>query len=109
MVSSHAQRRGTDQLDALVSGETKRVRMAKRAQILLAAAGGETDERSRSPCRSEPRRFAEPSVAMWTRALHDRPRGGEARRLSTKQEVLLIETTCSPATERVRPLDRAIA
>lgn len=102
------------ELEALVSGGTKRVRMAKRAQILLAAADGETDE-----CISKLVRVGTSTVYRTKRrcveegieeALHDRQRAGGTRKLSVKQEALLIATACSrPQCGRARWTMRLLA
>ena len=95
------------ELEALVSGGTKLVRVAKRAQVLLAAADGETDERisklvrvGTSTVYRTKRRCVEEGIEE---ALHDRQRLGGARKLSVKQEALLIATACSrPQSGRAR-------
>lgn len=95
------------ELEALVSGGAKLVRVAKRAQILLASADGETDERisklvrvGTSTVYRTKRRCVEEGIEE---ALHERPRPGGARKLTTKQEALLIATACSmPASGRAR-------
>lgn len=95
------------ELEALVSGGAKRVRVAKRAQVLLAAADGETDERiaklvrvGTSTVYRTKRRCVEEGIED---ALHERPRPGGARKLTAKQEALLIATACSkPASGRAR-------
>ena len=95
------------ELEALVSGGTKLVRVAKRAQVLLAAADGETDERisklvrvGTSTVYRTKRRCVEEGSED---ALHDRQRLGGARTLSVKQEALLIATACSrPQSGRAR-------
>lgn len=95
------------QLEALVSGGTGRVRHVKRAQILLAAHGGATDEQIASSVRVGPstvyrvkRRFVEGGVEH---ALHERQRPGASRKLTGKQEALLVATACSaPPKGRAR-------
>jgi transposase len=95
------------ELEALVSGGAKLVRVAKRAQILLAAADGETDERisrlvrvGTSTVYRTKRRCVEEGI---DEALHERPRPGGTRKLTAKQEALLIATACSkPASGRAR-------
>lgn len=104
-VTLSAQERG--ELEALVSGGAKRVRMAKRAQILLAAADGQSDERisrlvrvGTSTVYRTKRRCVEDGIEE---ALHERRRPGGARKLSVKQEALLIATACSrPQSGRAR-------
>ena len=95
------------ELEALVSGGAKLVRVAKRAQILLAAADGETEERISKVVRvgtstvyRTKRRCVEEGLGE---ALHERPRPGGVRKLTAKQEALLIATACSkPASGRAR-------
>lgn len=94
-------------LEALVSGGAKLVRVAKRAQILLAAADGETDERiaklvrvGTSTVYRTKRRCVEDGIEE---AIHDKERVGGARKLSVKEEALLVATACSkPAGGRGR-------
>jgi len=88
-------------LDALVSGGSKLVRDVKRAQILLAADAGESDEViarmvrvGTSTVYRAKRRFVEGGVEN---AIHDRPRPGAGRTLTGKEEALLIATACSEA------------
>ncbi|HKP55707.1 MAG TPA: IS630 family transposase [Polyangiales bacterium] len=105
VVTLNPEERG--ELEALVSGGTKLVRVAKRAQILLAAAEGETDERisklvrvGTSTVYRIKRRCVEEGLEE---ALHDRPRPGGPRKLNVKQEALLIATACSqPQSGRAR-------
>jgi len=94
-------------LTALVSGGSKLVRDVKRAQILLAANGGATDEAiaasvcvGTSTVYRAKRRFVEEGIEG---AIHDRPRPGAGRKLTGKEEALLIATACSkPPTGRAR-------
>jgi transposase len=90
------------ELEALVSGGAKLVRVAKRAQILLAAAAGETDERisklvrvGTSTVYRTKRRCVEDGIEE---AIHDRERAGGTRKLSVKEEALLVATACSKPT-----------
>lgn len=100
-----AEERG--ELEAMVSGGAKFVRIAKRAQILLAAADGETDEQisrlvrvGTSTVYRTKRRCVEDGI---DEALHDRERAGGARKLSVKEEALLVATACSaPSSGRAR-------
>ncbi|TQF08579.1 IS630 family transposase, partial [Myxococcus llanfairpwllgwyngyllgogerychwyrndrobwllllantysiliogogogochensis] len=95
------------ELEALVSGGTGRVRHVKRAQILLAAHVGVTDEQiarsvrvSVSTVYRVKRRFVEGGV---DHALHERQRPGASRKLTGKQEALLVATACStPPKGRAR-------
>lgn len=95
------------ELEALVSGGAKLVRVAKRAQILLAAADGATDEQisrlvrvGTSTVYRTKRRCVEDGI---DEALHDRERAGGARKLSVKEEALLVATACSsPSSGRAR-------
>jgi transposase len=95
------------QLEELVSGGTGRVRQLKRAQILLAAHAGASDEQmartiqvgSATVYRVK-RRFVEGGVEH---ALHERQRPGASRKLTGKQEALLVATACStPPKGRAR-------
>jgi len=86
-------------LEALVSGGRKPVRDVKRAQILLAADQNVTDGRIAAAVRvgtatvyRTKRRFVEGGLEH---AIHDSPRPGAGRKLSAKQEALLIATACS--------------
>ncbi|MHA7635036.1 IS630 family transposase [Corallococcus sp. M7] len=95
------------ELKALVSGGTGRVRHLKRAQVLLAAHAQRTDEdiaRSvqvgLSTVFRVKRRFVEGGV---THALHEKQRAGAERKLSGKEEALLVATACSgPPAGRAR-------
>jgi transposase len=93
------------QLAALVGGGSRAVRKVKRAQILLAAAAGETDETiartlhvGTSTVYRTKRRFVEESLEA---ALAEEPRPGGKRKLAASEEVLLIALACStPPTGR---------
>lgn len=95
------------ELEAQVSGGTGRVRHVTRAQILLAAHVGVTDEQiarsvrvSVSTVYRVKRRFVEGGVEH---ALHDRQRPGASRKLPGKQEALLAATAWStPPKGRAR-------
>ena len=95
------------QLDALVRGGKGAVRRVKRAQILLAADVGVTDEViattvavGTATVHRTKRRFVEYGVEE---ALREEPRPGAARKLSTKEEALLVATACTkPPAGRAR-------
>ena len=87
------------ELRAFVSSGSKRVVKVKRAQILLAADDGARDREiaasivvSTSTVYRAKQRFVEGGLE---RALNDEPRPGARRKLSSKEEALLIATTCS--------------
>ena len=86
-------------LTAMLSGGKHPVRQLKRAQILLAAHAGLADEAiaqavgtSGSTVYRTKRRFVEESFEA---ALSEEPRPGAARKLTGKQEALLVATACS--------------
>jgi transposase len=94
------------QLDGLLSGGKHAVRKLKRAQILLAADAGTSDEAiaasvgvGGSTVYRTKRRFVEGSLEA---ALNEESRPGAARKLSGKEEALLVATACSapPAGRR---------
>lgn len=95
------------ELHAMISGGQQAVRKLKRAQILLAADAGVGDEAiaasvgvGASTVFRTRRRFVEGNL---TEALSERPRPGAARKLTSKQEALLVATACSsPPDGRVR-------
>ena len=95
------------ELRALLSGGKHASRKLKRAQILLAAdAGGSDEEIARSvgvggsTVYRTKRRFVEGNL---DRALSDEPRPGAERKLSSKEEALLVATACaSPPEGRAR-------
>ena len=98
-----------DELTALLSGGKHSVRKLKRAQILLAAAAGERDEEiaaslgvGGSTVHRTKRRFV---LGNLEAALSEEPRPGAARKLSGKQEALLVATACSKPACGSRPLD----
>ncbi len=90
-----------DKLGALLSGGRTAVRKVKRAQILLAADTGATDQViaatlhvSGSTVYRTKRRFVEANLEG---ALNEEPRPGAERKLSGKEEALLVATACSEA------------
>ena len=96
-----------DQLGALLSGGRHAVRELKRAQILLSANDGLNDEMiaatlrvSGSTIYRTKRRLVEAGLEA---ALCEEPRPGVARKLSGKEEALLVATACStPPPGRAR-------
>ena len=96
-----------DQLEALLSGGRHAARKIKRAQILLAANDGVSDEViaatlkvSGSTIYRTRRRFVEANLEG---ALTEEPRPGVERKLSSKEEALLVATACSkPPPGRAR-------
>ena len=92
-----------DELAALLSAGKHAARKLKRAQILLAAAAGETDETiartlhvGTSTVYRTKRRFVEESLEA---ALAEEPRPCAERKLSGKEEALLVATACSNPPE----------
>jgi transposase len=96
-----------DELTAMLSGGKHAARKLKRAQILLAADAGRRDEEiaravavGGSTVYRTKRRFVEGNLA---RALSEEPRPGADRKLTGKQEALLVATACaSPPKGRAR-------
>ncbi|MGH7748603.1 MAG: IS630 family transposase, partial [Candidatus Dormibacteria bacterium] len=96
-----------DQLTTLVSGGRHAARKLKRAQILLAADAGESDEAiaanvsvGGSTVYRTKRRFV---LGNLEAALSEAPRPGADRKLSGKQAALLVATACSkPPDGRAR-------
>jgi len=94
-------------LRALVQGGHGPVRKVKRAQILLAAAGGSSDERiaahvavGTATVYRTKRRFVEEGLEP---ALSEASRPGAERKLAAKEEALLVATACSkPPAGRAR-------
>jgi transposase len=91
------------ELTALLSGGTHAVRRLKRAQILLAAEAGISDEAiatsigvGGSTVYRTKRRFVEGNLAF---ALSEEARPGAARKLTGKEEALLIATACARPPE----------
>jgi transposase len=95
------------ELSALLSGGKAAVRKLKRAQILLAADAGATDEViatsvgvGGSTVYRTKRRFV---LGNLEAALKEGSRPGAARKLTGKQEALLVATACSkPPQGRAR-------
>jgi transposase len=86
-------------LQALLAGGQQAARKLKRAQILLAADGGSDDEAiattigvGGSTVYRTKRRFV---LGNLEAALNEEPRPGAQRKLSGKEEVLLVATACS--------------
>jgi transposase len=96
-----------EQLTALLSGGKHAARRLKRAQILLAADGGASDEEiargigvGGSTVYRTKRRFV---LGNLEAALNEEPRPGGSRKLSGKEEALLVATACStPPAGRAR-------
>lgn len=95
------------ELQALVAGGKASVRRVKRAQVLLAVDAGRNDEDiaaivgvGTSTVYRTKRRFVEGNLE---RALSEEPRPGGQRKLTGKEEALLIATACSaPPAGRAR-------
>jgi transposase len=95
------------QLVSMVLGGKAAVRKLKRAQILLAADAGSTDEEiarnvavGTSTVYRTKQRFVEEGLE---RALSESPRAGAARKLDVNDEALLIAVACSkPPAGRAR-------
>src|SRR5918993_1450349 len=96
-----------DALTAMLSGGRQAARKLKRAQILLAADAGSSDEVIAACVGVGPstvyrtkRRFVEGNLPA---ALQEAPRLGAMRKLSGKEEALLVATACaSPPDGRAR-------
>jgi transposase len=96
-----------EELSILLRGGRHGARKLKRAQILLAADEGVDDERIASTLRVSgstvyrtKRRFVEANLEG---ALSEEPRPGIERKLSGKEEALLVATACStPPPGRAR-------
>ncbi len=95
-----------EELMAMLSGGKHAARKLKRAQILLAADIGSRDEEiartvrvSASTVYRTKRRFVEGNL---DRALSEEPRPGAERKLTGKEEALLVATACAkpPAGRR---------
>ena len=96
------------ELTAMLNGGTQAVRKVKRAQILLAADHGGNGDAAVADCigvaesticRTK-RRFVQGNLEA---ALNEEPRPGAARKLSGKEEALLVATACTnPPEGRVR-------
>ena len=95
------------ELTALLSGGKHAARKLKRAQILLAADAGASDEEiatsvgvGGSTVYRTKRRFV---LGNLEAALSEEPRPGASRKLSGKEEALLVATACSsPPAGRAR-------
>src|SRR6202030_1780088 len=92
-----------DELKVLLSGGKHAVRKLKRAQILLAADAGASDEEiatsigvGGSTVYRTKRRFVLGNLEL---ALREEPRAGAERKLSGKEEALLVATACSSPPE----------
>src|SRR6202011_1701014 len=92
-----------DELTTMLSGGKHDARKLKRAQILLAAdAGSSDDEIARtvavggSTVYRTKRRFVEGNLE---RALSEEPRPGAERKLTGKEEALLVATACASPPE----------
>jgi len=88
-------------LEALVRGGKGAVRRVKRAQILLAADAGVTDEAiagtvavGTATVYRTKQRFVEEG---FEKALSEEPRPGAERKLSASEEALLVATACTKA------------
>ena len=96
-----------DQLHKMLSGGRHAARKLKRAQILLAADAGESDAAiaanisvGGSTVYRTKRRFVEGNLEL---ALSEEPRPGATRKLSGKEQALLVATACSsPPQGRAR-------
>jgi transposase len=96
-----------NELGTLLSGGRQAARKLKRAQILLAADAGVGDEEiaasvgvGGSTLYRTKRRFVEGNLE---RALSEEPRPGAERKLTGKEEALLVATACSnPPAGRAR-------
>lgn len=96
-----------EELNNLLNGGKHAARKLKRAQILLAADAGRSDEEiarvvavgGSTAYRTKPR-FVEGNLE---RALNEEPRPGGERKLTGKQEALLVATACAnPPAGRAR-------
>src|SRR5271163_1534137 len=95
------------ELTAMLSKGKRAARELKRAQILLAADAGRSDEEiartvavSGSTVYRTKRRFVEGNLEL---ALSEEPRPGAERKLTGKEEALLVATACaSPPEGRAR-------
>lgn len=96
-----------DELTTLLAGGRQPARRLKRAQILLAADQGAADAEiagrvvcGLSTVTRTKRRFVEGNLEL---ALSEAPRSGAARKLTDREEALLIATACSkPPPGRAR-------
>src|SRR3984893_6235104 len=96
-----------DELTMMLSGGKHAARRLKRAQILLAAGAGSSDDESScavavggSTVYRTKRRFVEGNLE---RALSEESRPGAERKLTGKEEALLVATACAnPPEARAR-------
>ena len=102
-----------DELWALLSGGKHPARRLKRAQILLAADSGVSDEDiaasigvGGSTVYRTKRRFVESNLDL---ALSEEPRPGAERKLTGKEEALLVATALLEPAGGPRPLDAGTA
>lgn len=91
------------ELKALIAGGKTAVRKVKRAQILLASDAGQTDEAiatsigvGTSTVYRTKRHFVEGNLEF---ALNEAKRPGVSRKLTGKEEALLVATACSAPPE----------
>lgn len=87
------------ELEGLIGGGRMSVRRIKRAQILLAADSGSSDDAisrhvsvGTSTVYRTKRRFVEEGLAA---ALSEEPRPGAERKLTTHEEAILVAVVCS--------------
>ena len=92
-----------NELTVMLSGGRRAARKLKRAQILLAADAGSSDEAiaacvgvGTSTVYRTKRRFVEGNLPA---ALQEQPRPGVGRKLSGKEEALLVATACANPPE----------
>ena len=103
-----------DELTGMLSGGKHAARKLKRAQILLAADAGSSDEEiaravsaGGSTVYRTKRRFMEGNLE---RALSEEARPGADRKLTVKEEALLVATACAnPPEGRARWTVRLVA
>src|SRR4051812_46156060 len=92
-----------DQLVALLGGGKHAVRKLKRAQILLAADAGASDETIVSAVATVYRTKRRFVLGNLEAALSEEPRPCAGRRLCGREEALLVATACSaPPAGRAR-------
>ena len=96
-----------DRLETLLSGGRHSARRLKRAQILLAADDSVTDDVIASTLKVSASTIYRTRRRLVTAdldaALSEAPRPGVARKLSGKEEALLVATACSkPPAGRAR-------